>query len=226
MNLRLDLLAMALVVSVGTTQGVIRDAGAQPMPRVAVLDFSNGTPIDAARYDVLRRVLGTTLAGALTQTGRVQVLERNRLSDLIAEVDLGRSGRMDDATAARWGKLLGVQYLVLGAFLVQPNGEMIVSTRLVNVSTGDVSAGPEVVGRSKAATDLISRLVSGIRTQLRWPADTGRISVKTRELPELDSAIDALARACDAHDAAAVTAQRAIISARAPSHPVLAAPCY
>jgi TolB-like protein len=194
---------------------------------VAVLDFTNGTPIEPARYDVLRRVLATTLAGALTQTGRAQVMERNRLSALIAEQDLLKTGRVDDATAARVGKLLGVQYLLVGAYLVQPNGEMMVSSRLVDVSTGTVSAGPEIVGNTRSATQLMGRLANGLKTQLRWPADTGKVTkVASRDAPELSAAIDALARACDAKDTAAVATHRATITARAPGHPALFAPCF
>ena len=127
--------------------------GAQPArTRVAVLDFSNGTLMDAERVEPLRRALGTTLAGALARSGQVQVVERNRLRELLAEQDLASTGRVDDATAARVGKLLGVDYLFLGAFLVQPNGEMMVSTRLVHVATAAVTAGPEIVGDVKSAT--------------------------------------------------------------------------
>lgn len=199
-----------------------------PPPRIAVLDFSNGTPVGAARVEPLRRALGATLAGALVRSGRVRVIERSRLSALLAEQDLARSGRIEDATAARLGKLLGVDFLFLGAFIVQPNGEMMVSTRLVDVATAIVTAGPEVVGDTRSATKLISRLADQISKQLRLPPDSlrGPARAGVRDSPALSGAIDSLARACDQHDAERVAASRASIEKRAPGHPALVAPCY
>jgi len=196
--------------------------------RIAVLDFSNGTPVRPEAMEPLRRALGATLAGALVRSGRVHVIERNRLSELMAEQDLARGGRVDDATAARVGKLLGVDFLFLGAFIVQPNGEMIVSTRLVNVATAAVTAGPDAVGNTRSATKLIGRLAEAISKQLRLPADTvrGGTASGLRDSPELTGAIDALARACDQRDSARVTSTRAAVQRRAPGHPALGAPCY
>lgn len=198
----------------------------QSQPRIAVLDFSNGTPVAPEKMEPLRRALGTTLAGALASSGRVGVIERNRLSALMAEQDLTRTGRVDDATAARVGKLLGVNYLFLGAFIVQPNGEMMVSTRLVDVATGTVTAGPEVVGDTRSATKLMDRLADAISKQLRLPADTapGKRG-NVRDSPELSDAIDNLAKACDARDSAKVVTSRAIVEKRAPGHVALRAPC-
>ncbi|MEO7520789.1 MAG: CsgG/HfaB family protein [Gemmatimonas sp.] len=223
------------VVGMETNESMTRDllsmmmlAGAlQAPPRVAVLDFSNGTPVNPEAMEPLRRALGTTLAGALARSGRVGVIERNRLSALMAEQDLARTGRVDDATAARVGKLLGVSYLFVGAFIVQPNGEMLVSTRLVDVATGTVTAGPEVLGDTRSATKLMDRLASAISKQLKLPADTTRAKPgNVRDSPELSAAIDALAQACDARHSVRVSASRAAVEKRAPGHPALAAPCY
>lgn len=205
-----------------------RQAGQAPLKRIAVMDFTNGSPVNPEKVEPLRRALGTTLAGALVRAGRVQVIERNRLSALMAEQDLAKTGRIDDATAARVGRLLGVNYLFLGAFIVQPNGEMMVSTRLVDVATTTVTAGPDMVGDTRSATKLIGRLAASLVKQLQLPPDTGGGSrqASVRDSPELSAAIDALARSCDIRDSSAVAANRAAIAKRAPAHPALGAPCY
>jgi len=221
---------LVLIATVGA--GVCTTVAAQTSPaafkRVAVLDFSNGTPDHPERVEPLRRALGATLAGAIARSGRVRVIERNRLSALLAEQDLARTGRIDDATAARVGKLLGVDVLFLGAFIVQPNGEMMVSTRLVDVATAVVTAGPEMVGDTKSATKLIDRLAESLTKQLRLPRDTTRSATRSnvRDTPELSTAVDAFARACDRRDTVSVKAARASIEQRAPGHPALVAPCY
>src|SRR4030042_339490 len=62
--------------------------------------------------------LGTGMAEmmttALVETGRFKVLERQEIDAVIGEQDFGASGRVDPATAAKIGKILGAQYLVYG----------------------------------------------------------------------------------------------------------------
>jgi curli biogenesis system outer membrane secretion channel CsgG len=62
--------------------------------------------------------LGTGMAEmmttALVGTGKFKVLERQEIDAVIGEQDFGASGRVDPATAAKIGKILGAQYLVYG----------------------------------------------------------------------------------------------------------------
>ena len=54
------------------------------------------------------------LATALVETGKFKILERQQIHDVLGEQDLGASGRVDPATAAKIGKILGARYLVYG----------------------------------------------------------------------------------------------------------------
>jgi tetratricopeptide (TPR) repeat protein len=64
------------------------------------------------------RPLGTALAELLTtdlaQTNRLTVLERSQVQQLLNELALGETGRVDPATAARSGHLLGAGTIVQG----------------------------------------------------------------------------------------------------------------
>jgi len=81
-------------------------------PRVAVMDFKNQTPYGGWR-------LGSGAADILTtelvKTGKFDMFERERLSTIIKEQNLGTSGRVDPASAARIGKIIGVNYIITGA---------------------------------------------------------------------------------------------------------------
>ncbi|MBN2809373.1 MAG: hypothetical protein JXR80_07755 [Deltaproteobacteria bacterium] len=81
-------------------------------PRVAVMDFDNQSQYGGWR-------LGSGAADILTtemvKTGKFDMFERERLSSVIKEQNLGASGRVDPATAARIGKIIGVNYIVTGA---------------------------------------------------------------------------------------------------------------
>lgn len=103
--------------------------------RVAVLEVTNKTATAEGRgNDEKTRVLeipGITrsentaavqvsgleelLTTALFNTHRFRLIERKALVDLMGEQDAGASGRIDEATATRIGKLAGAEYLVLAA---------------------------------------------------------------------------------------------------------------
>ena len=81
-------------------------------PRVAVMDFKNQTQYGGWR-------LGSGAADILTtelvKTGKFDMFERERLSTIIKEQNLGASGRVDTTSAARIGKIIGVKYIITGA---------------------------------------------------------------------------------------------------------------
>lgn len=55
------------------------------------------------------------LVTALVQSGEFMVLEREQLNHVLAEQDLGQSGRVTEQTAPAIGKLLGVAAIVYGS---------------------------------------------------------------------------------------------------------------
>lgn len=88
------------------------------------------------------------------QTGKFTVIERAQLDAILQEQNLSVSGAVTSATAAKVGKLLGVQLLLTGsitAFSIKrtsigmrgiggsySNAESKVDARLVNTDTGEV----------------------------------------------------------------------------------------
>jgi len=50
----------------------------------------------------------------LVNTGKFTVIERSELQKVLDEQELGKKGVLDPATAARVGKVLGVQLFILG----------------------------------------------------------------------------------------------------------------
>ena len=57
---------------------------------------------------------GAMLSEALMATGRFIVVERAEVDDLIKEQDMGVEGRVTQATAAKFGNMLGASILVMG----------------------------------------------------------------------------------------------------------------
>lgn len=81
-------------------------------PRVAVMDFDNKSPHGGWR---LGRGAADMLTTEMVKMGTMDMFERDRLASVIKEQNLGASGRVDPSTAARIGKIIGVQYIITGA---------------------------------------------------------------------------------------------------------------
>lgn len=112
-------------------------------------------PFLAVTDDPEMKPLGTALAELLTtdlsQTDRLTVVERAQVQALLTELSLGESGRVDPATAARSGRLLGAANLVQGR--VEPSGSDL-SVQAVVVS---VPGGPDVPSPVRE-TDALARI--------------------------------------------------------------------
>jgi len=80
--------------------------------RVAIMDFENKSQHGGWR---LGRGASDILTTELVKTGKFNVMERDRLAAIIKEQNLGASGRIDPSTAARIGKIIGVEYIITGA---------------------------------------------------------------------------------------------------------------
>ena len=116
------------------------------------------------------------LATALVETGKFKVLERQQIHDVLGEQDLGASGRIEPATAAKIGKILGARYLIYGTvneFEYSKGGE-----------GGAVRIGGLRVGASgaKAHIGMDVRIVDAVTSEIlfstRSTADANRSGFK------------------------------------------------
>lgn len=104
-------------------------------PTVAILYFDyEGKRDDLA---VLKTGLAQMLISDLGAGESYRLVERARLQALLDEQKLGQTGKLDRTTAARLGKLLGAQLMVLGSFF-DLGPTLRVDARLVDVETGKI----------------------------------------------------------------------------------------
>lgn len=113
--------------------------------RIAVLDFvpsGNGSDPGAGKLaaDVLEQ--------RLVQDGRYSMIERNGIDRVLAEQNFGASGRVDAATAARIGKILGVDAVIFGSI-----SQCNVQTETVPTYTGNKPAAKGVCSVSAKVVD-------------------------------------------------------------------------
>src|SRR5215470_4446689 len=104
----------SLVVAFALVAGLGRIAAAAEAPSVAILYFDyDGKDADLA---LLRKGLAQMLISDLAGNTSVRIVERERLQEVLAELKLQSSAKIDPATAVKVGKLIGARYLVLGAY--------------------------------------------------------------------------------------------------------------
>jgi TolB-like protein len=108
-------------------------------PGIAVMPFNNGGSYGQGKedFDALQRGMAGMLISELTVTPSARIVERGQIQQIIDEQNLAHDGRVDEATGAKIGKLVGARYFVLGSF-IDFYGDFRVDVRLVNVQTGEI----------------------------------------------------------------------------------------
>src|SRR5882724_2894412 len=109
--------AWVTILALGTVSGW----GQGPQKkRVAVFDFENAVQggirspfVDTSAPD-LGKAAANLLIASLVQDGNVSVIERNAIDQLLAEQNLSNTDRTDPVTAAKLGRVLGVDAIILG----------------------------------------------------------------------------------------------------------------
>jgi curli biogenesis system outer membrane secretion channel CsgG len=104
----------------GIAISCLAPAQAQQKKRVAVLDFDYATvqsgvsAIFGANQDVGKGI-ADLLVDKLVQDGKYSVIERKALDKVLAEQNFSNSNRADSSTAAKIGKVLGVDAIIIGS---------------------------------------------------------------------------------------------------------------
>lgn len=145
---------------------------------VAVLYFDNFT--GKAQYDPLGKGIASMMISDLGAVPEIQLLERERIRDILKEMELTRSQYFDSTTAVKVGRLTGAEYIIVGAFAaVEP--QMRIDTRVVRVGTGQIVKTARVVGKEDAFFDLeqqlAARLIEGLGVALS-PEEQERLREK------------------------------------------------
>ena len=130
--------------------------------RVAVMNFENNS---SWRYwgDNLGYAAADELVTQLFKTKKFSLVERTQLEAVLAEQNLGQSGRVNSAQAAEIGRILGVQMILTGSitkFSVDKKGggfgkfraeyseaESNLDIRLINTETAEIMFADEGEGK-------------------------------------------------------------------------------
>lgn len=134
-----------------------------PKRRIAVIDFENKTAYGGRLGNTATDIMITELA----KSGKFIMIERDKMNTLLEEQKLGMTGVINPNTAAKAGKILGLNAIVTGSvsqfgskiegsdYLITKTKrqivEAVVDVRVVDVETGQIlyaDSGKGVVKKS------------------------------------------------------------------------------
>ncbi len=134
--------------------------------------------------------LAEFVATDLSRSARVHIVERSRLGEVLRELDLTQTGRVDSATAPRVGRLVSAQRLIFGSVQPLADGRTLrLGARIGDVERGTISSAvdasaplAEILAAEKA---LVFRLFESLGISLN-PAERATIEAQpTRNIGAL-----------------------------------------
>jgi TolB-like protein len=108
-------------------------------PGIAVMPFTDGGSYgkDKEDFAALQKGLAAMMISELSQNTQLRLVDRENIQSVIEEQNLGKDGRLDNATAAKVGKIVGAKYMIMGQF-TDFYGRMRIDARLVDVETSQI----------------------------------------------------------------------------------------
>jgi curli biogenesis system outer membrane secretion channel CsgG len=103
---------------------------------VAVWDLENFVPADSAVAD-MGEMLSATVMEVFKDSGKYEVVERQRLLLVLEELNIGTSEAVSESTRLEIGRIVGARLMVFGSYTAV--GETIMlDLRMVEVETGRI----------------------------------------------------------------------------------------
>ena len=169
--------------------------------KVAILDFENTSGI--VKYDGFGKALSNMLITDLKNSihpRKVSFLERSQLNKILSEQDLQKSKNFDKETAVTFGKLAGVQYVLIGSVYVM-DGTCNISSRLVDVQSSEIIHAKESNGNISQWLTLKSALAKELSSAMNNPIS---IDAKFSEPNVSEGTLSQYAKVIDKIDQGAV----------------------
>ena len=155
---------------VGLAAPLAAHAQKEGKPTVAILAFTNGSfGKDAKDYDGLTKGIPAMLITDMQANPNIRVIERDQVQSLVDEQKLVTGGQVDQATAVKIGKLLGVHHMIWGTYMTDPKGNFRIDARAVSVETGQIEYVERVDDKADNIMASVGTLASKMNSGLHLP---------------------------------------------------------
>lgn len=162
--------AFALALAAGLVAPQVASAQ-DTRPGVAVMPFSDGGSYgqDKEDFEALSVGLQDMLLTELAFNDQLRVVERGRIRDLLQELELDESGKVDASSAAEVGKLVGARYMIFGSF-IDWYGDFRLNVRVVSVETGEIVKVDRARDDRENLFPMVVELANSLTEDLDLPA--------------------------------------------------------
>lgn len=142
-------------------------AAVESAPTVAILPLSKGA--GSEEYAGLGKALAGMITTDLSTVEALQLVERERLDELLKEIKLGKSGFIEKKTAQKLGKGLGARFMVTGSYSVVGK-TFLMDARVVSVESGKILKAANAKGTVEdfvaVEKTLVETLLDGLSVKL------------------------------------------------------------
>lgn len=149
------------------------------------MPFTNAT--NETTLDWLCMGISETITSDLLTLGGLVVVERLQLWKVMEEQALQLTGAVDDETVVKIGKLLGADYLIVGAF--QKMGDTLrLTARFVEAESGSIMQSTKITGRMDDVFDLQDQIVAELAVSLKRDAERTKDAISLADpTPSIDA---------------------------------------
>jgi TolB-like protein len=167
--------------------------------RVAISDFENlsGNP----KYDGLGKALSSMLISDIeinVSGKKIQLVERAQFNKILKEQNLQAGKSIDKNTAVKVGKLLGINFILVGDIYVL-NDDIVINARLTSIENGDIKFSNKQEGKLTQWLSVKTKIAKDLSQNLKVPFMEPVIEDKEINLGVLNTFINAI-NASDAGD--------------------------
>ncbi|MFH1686367.1 MAG: CsgG/HfaB family protein [bacterium] len=155
---------------------------------VAVMEFDN---FSIGEYQEKLGPLGKGLADFFehdfAKVSDVKVIERDKINFVLNELELQKSGAVDQSTAVQVGKILGAQFMIFGSITQLDDKQTRMVVRVVSVETSEIVASADKEGKpeySKMEKELVEELAEKMDIKL---SDEDKSEIKEGGTESLDA---------------------------------------
>ena len=201
--IRLTAMLVAMLV---TTAVRLAAQQHESWPLVGALPFTNSVVGDE------RTALNPLISGVpelilieLSRNPTLRTVEPARLHRVLAAQKLDQSGRIDDETTSRIGRILGAPSMIRGNFTGDGRGTIRIAAYMVNVATGEVEHTANAEGKQANLASLIGQISEHLAHDMRLaelPKDGKRARESTQKASYQTTLL--FAKAIEARDAGRV----------------------
>jgi len=154
-----SLFALGMAAALATPPAAAQDT----RPGIGVLSFENGGSygLESEDYDAFEVGLQQMLITELAINTDLRLVDRGRIQEVLGEIDLGASGKVDANTAARIGRIVGAKYMIMGGF-IDWYSDLRFDARIVEVETSEIMQAKFVRGKREDMFDMVVELADQV----------------------------------------------------------------